>query len=118
MMSSAVGVDSSGLIQGLDAIQSNDFNSTYIRQLSSVAEVVYNYTSCIDLDRFEAVSTEAELEKKAEMLYKNNTFLGGKKLKYFQRICKLLSVHVHICVRAICVLEGYVCVRDMCTFVW
>lgn len=79
-------MDFQGMMDGLDALKSNNFNSTRILSLQIAADLLYNATSCLELHRFEAVATEEDLEKRAFELNANKTFLGGvhfKILEYF-----------------------------------
>jgi hypothetical protein len=53
-------------------------NSSDLKAIQKVADLVYNYTSCLDLARFQPVASEAEMERIAQQLHGNNTFLGGE----------------------------------------
>ncbi|XP_070186023.1 uncharacterized protein [Littorina saxatilis] len=77
ILKATLGVDSSRVSKSLDALKNQNMNTSDIKSLQLVAELVYNYTTCLDLSRFEGVADEAELEQRAFKLHENNQFLGG-----------------------------------------
>ena len=76
-LSATVGVSSKSLIEGLEALQANNFDTAQLTAIQSAAEAIANYTSCINTDKFEAVDSEADLEKQAFNLSKSKHFLAG-----------------------------------------
>ena len=95
-----MGVDVDSILRGLDTLNGNNMNASDLKSLQMVAELVYNYTTCLDLDRFEAVATEAELETRAFELHSSNNFLGG--VCVFVCVCVCVCVCVFVCV-CVCV---------------
>lgn len=49
-----------------------------VKQFTVLAELVVNFTKCIDLDRFVGFHSETELEEQASSLNVDNLFLAGQ----------------------------------------
>ena len=71
------GVDPHGLSEDLDSLFNSGFNTSSLQSLQTVAALVYNYTSCVDLDRFEGVADEEELSRRAHELHRTKNFMAG-----------------------------------------
>ena len=118
VLQATLGVQVDSVLEGLDTLDGNNMNSSSLKSLQLVAELVYNYSTCLDLDRFEAVATEAELERRAFELFTTKNFLGGVCVCVCvcECVCVCVCVCVHVCV-CVCVrmcVCGCVCV---CAFV-
>ncbi|XP_076450764.1 uncharacterized protein LOC143286815 isoform X2 [Babylonia areolata] len=78
ILRSAIGVDPSSITKGMESMSSSSsMNASSLKTLQRVAGLIHNYTTCLDLNRFEGLPTEQDLERRAFELYRNNTFLGG-----------------------------------------
>ncbi|KAK7500956.1 hypothetical protein BaRGS_00007836, partial [Batillaria attramentaria] len=77
VLQSSTGVSTQSLMDGLDALNNNKINATEITAVQKVAELVYNYSYCLELNRFYPVVSEAEMEEKARSFFQINRFLGG-----------------------------------------
>ncbi|GFO38867.1 ATP-binding cassette sub-family a member 1, partial [Plakobranchus ocellatus] len=77
LIESALGISANTLLSSLDAVRSDNFNTSQIDALKTAAEFVANYTSCIETNRFQAVDSEEEMEKEAFHLSKLKNFFAG-----------------------------------------
>ncbi|XP_041364383.1 uncharacterized protein LOC121379797 [Gigantopelta aegis] len=77
LLKSSAGLDSEKLLDGLDALESDNVNKTSLDGLTKVAELVSNYISCMELKRFTPVESEQDLLAQAFNLSKTNDFLAG-----------------------------------------
>ena len=79
-VSSAVGdmfgMDPEILLQQLEALSS--ISPQEAHTISTMAELAYNVTECLELDRLEAYDTEEELVQRALELSNKNRVLAGK----------------------------------------
>ena len=96
VLQATLGVQVDSVLEGLDTLDGNNMNSSSLKSLQLVAELVYNYSTCLDLDRFEAVATEAELERRAFELFTTKNFLGG--VCVCVCVCECVCVCVCVCV--------------------
>ncbi|XP_067670801.1 uncharacterized protein [Haliotis asinina] len=71
------GLDAKELLTGIDALESGNFNSSSMKGMKVAADLLVNYTSCMELDRFVGAVSEEEMEKHAFKLSATNSFLAG-----------------------------------------
>ena len=75
VISSMLGVPAKEITDGFYFVENMDKNQ--LGNISHLAQLLYNYTSCIEVDRFIGYASEAELLKAAGDLHKDNKFLAG-----------------------------------------
>ncbi|XP_046362068.2 uncharacterized protein LOC124139094 isoform X1 [Haliotis rufescens] len=71
------GLDAKQLLTGIEALDSGNFNSSSMKGMKVAADLLVNYTSCMELERFVAAESEEEMEKMAFRLSDTNNFLAG-----------------------------------------
>ena len=76
MMLTAFGVSGSEFLNGFYSVDS--INMTELDSISSIAKLMNDYMSCIVTERFEALSSERDLEIRAAELNKKKKFMAGR----------------------------------------
>lgn len=76
MITSVIGVPGSELVNSLYSL--NNIDQNQMSALANIAELVANYTKCVETDRFTGYATEDDLIKEAVKLHEKNSFLAGK----------------------------------------
>ena len=76
-MQTALSISASSFSEALKNIMKNNLSVNDLHSLQSASELIYNYSNCIEIDRFEGVVDEAALEARAIDLYKNKNFFAG-----------------------------------------
>ena len=75
-MAEMTGMNANDLIRNLESLSSMDAES--IRKSKYFAEILFNMTECIELDRFMGVDSETEMRLKARELYSKKELLAGE----------------------------------------
>ncbi|KAJ8318608.1 hypothetical protein KUTeg_003699 [Tegillarca granosa] len=75
MITSVIGVSGSELVNSLYSL--NNIDQKQMSALANIAELVANYTKCVETNRFTGFATEHDLIQEAVKLHQKNSFLAG-----------------------------------------
>ncbi|KAK6169359.1 hypothetical protein SNE40_020430 [Patella caerulea] len=77
MLKNTAGINPDSLLDGLGALDSDQITVEQLNGLQRAAQLVLNYTECIELERFIGVDSEQELLKMSKKLSEKHQFLAG-----------------------------------------
>ncbi|XP_050393414.2 uncharacterized protein LOC126811654 [Patella vulgata] len=77
MLKDTAGINPDSLLDGLGALDSDQLTVDQLNGLQRAAQLVVNYTECIELERFIGVDSEEELLKISKDLSEKHQFLAG-----------------------------------------
>ncbi|ESO87425.1 hypothetical protein LOTGIDRAFT_127778, partial [Lottia gigantea] len=77
LIQSTAGVNTDELMDGLAALESDQFDMQQLNGMQTAAELLLNYTECVELSRYIGVDSEADLESESRKLLEDNNFLAG-----------------------------------------